>query len=290
LIEIEGGGNRFGSGHADGTGAGTRAGTAPACECGFCAWSRCQGYGGIVVVAFRTIRTAIDACWGASDRAYACSSLADCQRIFTNIKRGSHRFGSGHAYGTGAGAGAGSAPTCKCVSSACGCRQGDGGIVVIAFRTIRTAIDASWRTGDCAGTCASLADSQRIFIDIEGGGDRFGGSHGDGTGAGTGAGTAPTCKCVSRACGCRQGDGGIVVVALRTIRTAIDACWGTRDRASTRASLADGQHVLLILKVAVTNLAVVMLTVHVPVPVQAPLQPANVCPVLAAAVRVTEVL
>jgi len=47
---------------------------------------------------------------------------------------------------------------------------------------------------------------------------------------------------------------------------------------------------LLILKVAVTDLAAVMLTVQVPVPEQAPLQPANVCPVLAAAVRVTEVL
>jgi len=42
--------------------------------------------------------------------------------------------------------------------------------------------------------------------------------------------------------------------------------------------------------VAVTDLAAVMLTVQVPVPVQAPLQPANVLPVLAAAVRVTEVL
>jgi len=47
---------------------------------------------------------------------------------------------------------------------------------------------------------------------------------------------------------------------------------------------------LLILKVAVTDLTAVMLTVHVPVPEQAPLQPAKVFPVLAAAVRVTEVL
>ncbi len=41
--------------------------------------------------------------------------------------------------------------------------------------------------------------------------------------------------------------------------------------------------------VAVTLRAAVMLTVHGPVPVQAPLQPANVEPVPAAAVRVTAV-
>ena len=41
---------------------------------------------------------------------------------------------------------------------------------------------------------------------------------------------------------------------------------------------------------AVTDFAAVMVTVQVPVPVQAPLQPAKVEPVAAAAVKVTAVL
>jgi hypothetical protein len=46
--------------------------------------------------------------------------------------------------------------------------------------------------------------------------------------------------------------------------------------------------VALVLKVAVTDFAAVIGTVQVPVPVQAPLQPANVEPLAAEAVRVTE--
>ena len=42
-------------------------------------------------------------------------------------------------------------------------------------------------------------------------------------------------------------------------------------------------------KVAVTDVTAVMLTVHVPVPVQAPVQRLNEEPVLGVAVRVTEV-
>jgi len=47
--------------------------------------------------------------------------------------------------------------------------------------------------------------------------------------------------------------------------------------------------VALVLNVAVTDWAAVIETVQVPVPVQAPLQPAKVEPLAAAAVRVTEV-
>ena len=48
--------------------------------------------------------------------------------------------------------------------------------------------------------------------------------------------------------------------------------------------------VLVVLKVAVTARAAVIETVQVPVPVHAPLQPVNVAPLAAAAVRVTDVL
>src|SRR5262252_506471 len=53
--------------------------------------------------------------------------------------------------------------------------------------------------------------------------------------------------------------------------------------------LGQGAPVTLGLKVAVTDCAAVIETVQVPVPVQAPLQPAKVEPLAAAAVRVTEV-
>jgi len=43
-------------------------------------------------------------------------------------------------------------------------------------------------------------------------------------------------------------------------------------------------------KAAVTDFAAVIFTVHVPVPVQAPLQPVKLDPVAAVAVKVTEVL
>src|ERR1051325_7117846 len=53
--------------------------------------------------------------------------------------------------------------------------------------------------------------------------------------------------------------------------------------------LGHGAPVTLAVNVAVTDWAAVSETVQVPVPVQAPLQPANVEPLAAAAVRVTEV-
>ncbi len=46
---------------------------------------------------------------------------------------------------------------------------------------------------------------------------------------------------------------------------------------------------MIVLNVAVTFCAWVMVTVHAPVPLHGPLQPANVEPALAAAVNVTEV-
>ncbi len=53
--------------------------------------------------------------------------------------------------------------------------------------------------------------------------------------------------------------------------------------------LAQGVLVPLVLKVAVTDRAEVIDTVHVAVPVQAPLQPANVEPLAGVAVSVTRV-
>ena len=47
---------------------------------------------------------------------------------------------------------------------------------------------------------------------------------------------------------------------------------------------------MVVLKVAVTVLDAVMLTVHAPVPVHAPLQPAKVEPAAGVAARVTLVL
>ena len=53
--------------------------------------------------------------------------------------------------------------------------------------------------------------------------------------------------------------------------------------------LLHGVPVPVVLKVAVTDCAAFIATVHVPVPVQAPLHPANVDPLAADAVRVTDV-
>jgi len=75
---------------------------------------------------------------------------------------------------------------------------------------------------------------------------------------------------VSCACGCRQGNGGIVVVGLRTICTTTDAGWAAGDRARTRASLADGQgelHTLVdpIFKVDVLNRIIIRVFCQEPV-------------------------
>jgi hypothetical protein len=51
--------------------------------------------------------------------------------------------------------------------------------------------------------------------------------------------------------------------------------------------LPDGGVTVVAVKLAVTLREVLMLTVQVPVPVQAPLQPAKLEPLLATAVRVT---
>lgn len=55
------------------------------------------------------------------------------------------------------------------------------------------------------------------------------------------------------------------------------------------AGVTVNANVVVVLNVAVTDFAAVIVTEHVPVPVQAPLQPANVEPLPAAAVNVTEV-
>jgi hypothetical protein len=54
-------------------------------------------------------------------------------------------------------------------------------------------------------------------------------------------------------------------------------------------AFAQGAPVPVVLKVAVTDRAAVIDTVHVAVPVQAPLQPAKVEPLAAEAVSVTDV-
>ena len=63
----------------------------------------------------------------------------------------------------------------------------------------------------------------------------------------------------------------------------------TVPRARARPRRRSSEKVDALLKVAVTRAPAVMDTVQVPVPVHAPLQPANVEPLAAAAVSVTDV-